>query len=293
MAFKWAHEADPAAELYYNDYNLDANDSKRATAIELVKYLRDNGAVIHGIGMQGHYNLTTPSSAKIDETIGMFAALGLKVHITELDVTAIRGTSVSGAVGFNPNAPAPASGAPGAANATPPAQPQGGRGRGGLPAIDTLKTDVKLTDAQVAAVAPILEKASKDVTASMGTGDFARVAQIRTETLVALSKLVNDDQKVALTTALTPPARGGGRGPAGPTPPLTPELAQEQANRYSEIFGVFLKHRNSIARVTFWGLRDTDSWRRQNHPLVFTDDYGRKPAYDAVIQAVASARIQK
>ncbi len=295
-AFKWAHEADPGAELYYNDYNLDANDNKRATAIELVKYLRENGAVIHGIGMQGHYNLTTPSIAKIDETIGMFAALGLKVHITELDVTAIRGTSVSGAVGFNPNAPAPTPGTQGAANTTPPAQPQSGRGRGGrggLPPIDTLKTDVKLTDAQVAAVAPILEKATQEITASMGSGDFARVAQIRTETLATLSKLVNENQKAALTTALTPPGRGGGRGPAGPTTPLTPELAQEQAKRYGEIFGAFLKHRNSIARVTFWGLRDTDSWRRQNHPLLFTDDYGRKPAYDAVIQAVASARIQK
>lgn len=292
-AFKWAHEADPGALLFYNDYNLDANDNKRATAIELVKYLRENGAVIHGIGMQSHYNLTTPSIAKIDETIGMFAALGLKVHITELDVTAIRGTSVSGAVGFNPNAPAPAAGAQSAANATPPAQPpQGGR-RGGLPPIDTLKTDVKLTDAQVAAVTPILEKASQDITASMGSGDFARGAQIRAETLATLSKLVNEDQKAALTTALTPPGRGGGRGPGGPTLPLPPELAQEQAKRYGEIFGVFMKHRNSIARVTFWGLRDTDSWRRQNHPLVFTDDFGRKPAYDAIIQAIASTRAQK
>jgi len=86
LAFKWAHEADPDAELYYNDYNLDADDAKRAKAIELVKYLREQGARIDGIGLQGHYNLTTPTAKKIEETIRMFADLGLKVMITELDV---------------------------------------------------------------------------------------------------------------------------------------------------------------------------------------------------------------
>ena len=87
MAFKWAHEADPDAELYYNDYNLDASDFKRANCVELIKYLKENGAHITGVGMQGHYSLAAPSTAKIDETIGMFAALGVKVMITELDVT--------------------------------------------------------------------------------------------------------------------------------------------------------------------------------------------------------------
>ena len=131
MAFKWAHEADPAAELYYNDYNLDANDNKRATAIELVKYLRENGATIHGIGMQGHYNLNSPTVEKIDETIGMFEALGLKVHITELDVRANAGANaaLTGAVGGAAAGPNPARG-PGQPGTAPAAGAPGG-GRGG------------------------------------------------------------------------------------------------------------------------------------------------------------------
>jgi endo-1,4-beta-xylanase len=129
LAFKWAAEADPGAELYYNDYNLDANDRKRATALELVAYLRAQGCRIDGVGLQGHYNLTTPTIAKIDETIRLFAALGVKVHITELDVTAIRGQSVSGAVGFAP-------------------------GQRPFPGLEELKTKLELTEAQVAAIAP-------------------------------------------------------------------------------------------------------------------------------------------
>lgn len=104
QAFKWAHEADPAAELYYNDYNLDADDRKRATALELMRYLRDQGAPIHGVGLQGHYNLTNPSTAKIEETIRLFAELGLKVMITELDVEVNRepDAAITGAVGARP-----------------------------------------------------------------------------------------------------------------------------------------------------------------------------------------------
>ena len=69
------------------------------------------------------------------------------------------------------------------------------------------------------------------------------------------------------------------------------EDQQALAKRYGEIFDVFAKHKKSIARVTFWGLRDADSWRRNNHPLVFDDDYGRKPAYDAVIQSAKKAEL--
>ena len=66
-------------------------------------------------------------------------------------------------------------------------------------------------------------------------------------------------------------------------PPLTAEQQRDLARRYGEIFAVFVKHRPSITRVTFWGLSDAESWRRRSSPLLFDDNYQRKPAYDAVI----------
>jgi len=89
-AYKFAHEADPAAELYYNDYDLE-KPAKRATAVQLVLYLQGQGVHLTGIGLQSHYKLdaNTPSLAAIDETIKTFAALGLKVMITELDIDAL------------------------------------------------------------------------------------------------------------------------------------------------------------------------------------------------------------
>ena len=80
---------------------------------------------------------------------------------------------------------------------------------------------------------------------------------------------------------MAPPNAGRGRG--GPLPPLSAEDAQAQARRYAEIFEVFWNHRAVIERVTFWGVRDSDSWRRQFHPLIFDAAYGRKPAYDAIL----------
>ena len=257
LAFKWAHEADPSAELYYNDYNLDANDKKRATAIELVRYLREQGCRIDGIGLQGHYNLTTPSAAKIDETIAMFAALGLKVHITELDVTAIRGASVSGAVGFNP-------------------------GQRPFPSIEQLKTQLSLTDAQEAQIAPLVEATTKDISAAAAGQDFQKVGQLRAAGAEAIRKLLTESQVAPFNTLVAPP-NAGGRGRGGPVAPLAAEDAEAQAKRYGEIFAVFLKHRDAIERVTFWGLRDTDSWRRQSHPLLFDDAYAPKPAYAAIV----------
>jgi len=96
------------AELYYNDYNLDADDAKaRHRDRARQNTIRAQGAPIHGIGLQGHYNLTTPTAAKIDETIQLFADLGLKVMITELDVEAIRDTKITGAIDATTGAPRP------------------------------------------------------------------------------------------------------------------------------------------------------------------------------------------
>lgn len=268
LVFKWAHEADPDAELYYNDYNLDADDAKRAKAIELVKYLREQGARIDGIGLQGHYNLTTPTTKKIDETIQLFADLGLKVMITELDVQVVRDAHITGAVD--------------ATTGNPNTRPEGGLPRFGLN-LETLKSKLALTDAQVVQITPIVDAATKDIAAAVSSGEFNLIREIRTKSNDAISKLLTPAQQITFTSMNSVPPGGAPVGP--PLPPLTAKQQEELAKRYGEIFEVFVKHRAAITRVTFWGLRDADSWRRRSSPLIFDDNYQRKPAYDAVIAA--------
>ncbi|HEV7993084.1 MAG TPA: endo-1,4-beta-xylanase [Gemmatimonadaceae bacterium] len=95
-AFQFAHEADPSAELYYNDYSLE-NPAKRAGAVALCKRLLAAGVPLTAVGLQAHQKLDWPTLAAEDSTIGAFAALGLRVNITELDVDvlppAVRGQS--------------------------------------------------------------------------------------------------------------------------------------------------------------------------------------------------------
>jgi endo-1,4-beta-xylanase len=85
MAFEFAHEADPDAELYYNDYSLELPE-KREGALRLVGNLLDQGAPITGVGTQGHFSLGWPSLDELETTITSFAGLGLDVMVTELDV---------------------------------------------------------------------------------------------------------------------------------------------------------------------------------------------------------------
>jgi endo-1,4-beta-xylanase len=84
-AYQFAHEADPQAQLYYNDYSLE-NPAKRAGAIALIKKLQAAGIPIAGVGLQGHYKMDWPTPAALDETIKAFSKLGVKVMITELDL---------------------------------------------------------------------------------------------------------------------------------------------------------------------------------------------------------------
>ena len=83
-AFQFAHEADPQAELYYNDYSLE-NGAKGNGAIKLVKKLQAQNIHVTGIGTQGHWDLKFPTIEQINKTISEFSKLG-KVMITELDV---------------------------------------------------------------------------------------------------------------------------------------------------------------------------------------------------------------
>ncbi len=87
-AFEYAHEADPQAQLTYNDYNLE-KPAKREGAIRLVKKLQAEGIPIASVGLQNHDSLTWPSAAEEDATIKAFAALGVKVVVSELDVNVL------------------------------------------------------------------------------------------------------------------------------------------------------------------------------------------------------------
>ena len=186
-AFQFAHEADPQAELYYNDYNLE-NEPKRKGAIELIRKLKAAGAPITAVGLQGHDHMDWPTAEQQAATIEAFAALGVKVNITELDVDILPRTQ---------------------------------------------------------------RQNSSDVSAT------------------------------AAATVNSNPYTGG----------LPDEVQQALAKRYADLFRVFVAHKDSITRITFWGVTDGDSWLnnfptrgRTNYPLLFDRQGKPKPAFDAVIQ---------
>jgi GH35 family endo-1,4-beta-xylanase len=176
LAFQFAHEADPDARLYYNDYGIEAGP-KHASSMLLLKRLIKDGAPIHGVGIQGHWSTATVPFDAIDQAIADYKSLGLKVSISELDVT-IRGAS-------------------------------GGQ---------------------------------------FGRGGFGR--------------------------------RGG------PVTPPAPQDLQAQAEAYARLFSSFAKHKDTVERVTFWGLSDRRTWRFGQHPLIFDANNRRKPAYVAIVDAM-------
>ena len=84
-AFEFAHEADPNALLFYNDYN-ECDPGKRDRIYNMVKKMQDAGVPIHGIGMQGHYNVYGPSEEDIDAAITKYSQIVKHIHVTELDI---------------------------------------------------------------------------------------------------------------------------------------------------------------------------------------------------------------
>ena len=101
-AFKYAHEADPQAQLNYNDYSLE-NEAKRQGALKLVEALKAKNVPIIGVGLQDHVHMDWPSVSQIDTTISEFGKLGMKVMITELDVDVLpqAASSQTADVNFN------------------------------------------------------------------------------------------------------------------------------------------------------------------------------------------------
>ncbi len=187
-AFDLAAKADPKAELYYNDYNIE-QPAKRAGAIALIKKLQASGTKIDGVGIQGHWSLLGAPVEQIEQAIIDFAALGIKVAFTELDITVL------------PN-----------------------------------PWDLK----------------------------GAEISQ-----------------------------NFEGSPYMNPYPTALPDSVQTQlAKRYEAIFKVFLKHKDKISRVTFWGVNDGHSWLngwpikgRTNYPLLFDRNFKPKAAYRAVMKA--------
>jgi endo-1,4-beta-xylanase len=176
-AFRFAHEADPDAELYYNDYNLDTSKAKCDGAVAIVKYLQSKGVRIDGVGIQLHGGLTYPSAENLEYAITTLAATGVKVMVTELDIRT---------------------------------QTRGYRG--------------------------------------------ADISQVNRQS--------TDDENATAA-----------------------ETQKKLADKYAELFSIFVKHKKDIARVTFWGVYDAASWIGGS-PLLFDRNYQPKQAFDAVINVV-------
>lgn len=89
LAFRTAAAADPNADLYYNDYNIAGVPAKLNAVLELVDQFRSDPdpVPIHGIGFQMHVSLTWPSIQQIEDSFALAASTGLKIKISELDVT--------------------------------------------------------------------------------------------------------------------------------------------------------------------------------------------------------------
>jgi endo-1,4-beta-xylanase len=85
-AFQFAHEADPDALLFYNDYNA-VYPEKRIRICSLLSNLLAKGAPIHGMGMQGHWNIFHPTAKDLEDALRDYSNLGLQIQITELDVS--------------------------------------------------------------------------------------------------------------------------------------------------------------------------------------------------------------
>lgn len=106
LAFQFAHEADPDAELYYNDYSMFL-EGRRKGVVSMVRKLQEKGVKIDGIGMQGHLNIDYPALSDFENSLLAFSALGVKVMITEMEISVLpapkqtRGAEVSTRFTYN------------------------------------------------------------------------------------------------------------------------------------------------------------------------------------------------
>lgn len=88
LAFQYAHEADPEAELYLNDYGMNV-PGRRDAYVKIIKDLQSRGLRIDAIGMQGHMGMDYPDVKQFEESLIAFSGTGVKVMITEWDMSAL------------------------------------------------------------------------------------------------------------------------------------------------------------------------------------------------------------
>ncbi|WP_206099517.1 endo-1,4-beta-xylanase [Rheinheimera riviphila] len=86
--FALVHQVDPKAKLYYNDYNL-YKPEKRAGVLRIIQQLQQQQVPIHAIGEQAHYGLDSPKLQEVEDSINAFAASGLDVMLTELEISVL------------------------------------------------------------------------------------------------------------------------------------------------------------------------------------------------------------
>ena len=102
--------------------------------------------------------------------------------------------------------------------------------------------------------------------------------------LVTHPESVDEVRRIAGDATRIEPVRGL-NDPAFLTPP-SPEDLKAQAEAYAKLFAIFIKHKDVVERVTFWGLSDRRTWRFGQHPLIFDAKNQRKPAYGAIVDAL-------
>lgn len=87
QCFRWAHEADPKALLFYNEAEAEEINRKSDAIYAMVRDFQHHGVPIDGVGLQMHISKPPPDIASLSSNIARFTALSLQVHITEMDVS--------------------------------------------------------------------------------------------------------------------------------------------------------------------------------------------------------------
>ncbi len=85
-AFRWAHQADPKAKLFFNDYGAEGINKRSDAYLKFMKELRKKGVPVHGFGVQGHLSLAYPFPGDMAKNLKRFSDAGFEVAVTEVDV---------------------------------------------------------------------------------------------------------------------------------------------------------------------------------------------------------------